>query len=64
MTCLFTIVAPTVNRPETLVHTLRMPVDQPGDDFEILVTDDAGQAENRAVVESFGLGQPYPLHPA
>lgn len=52
----FTIVVPTVNRPETLVHTLRTLVDQPGDDFEILVTDDAGHPENRRVVE--GLDRP------
>ena len=54
MSYLFTIIVPTVNRPETLVHTLRTLVDQPGDDFEILVTDDAGHTENKAVVESFG----------
>jgi len=56
MNPVFTIVVRTVNRPETLAHTLRTLVDQPGDDFEILVTDDAGHAENRAVVESFGAG--------
>ena len=56
VSCQFTIVVPTVNRPETLVHTLRTLVDQPGEDFEILVTDDAGHAENRAVVESLGPG--------
>lgn len=54
MTCLFTIIVPTVNRPETLVHTLRTLVDLGGDDYEIVVTDDAGHPENRSVVESFG----------
>lgn len=70
VSCQFTIVVPTVNRPETLVHTLRTLVDQPGDDFEILVTDDAGHAENRAVVEGFGPGSRIrftcttpPIHP-
>jgi hypothetical protein len=54
VTCLFTIIVPTVNRPETLVHTLRTLVDLGGDDYEIVVTDDAGHPENRSVVESFG----------
>jgi hypothetical protein len=54
VTCLFTIIVPTVNRPETLVHTLRTLVDMGGDDYEIVVTDDAGHPENRSVVESFG----------
>jgi glycosyltransferase involved in cell wall biosynthesis len=49
----FTIIVPTVNRPETLLHTLRTLVDQPGDDYEILVSDDQGPAENLAVVEQF-----------
>ena len=48
----FSIAVPAVNRPETLVHCLRTLLNQPGDDFEILVSDDQGPPENRQVVES------------
>ena len=48
----FSIAVPTVNRPETLIHCLRTLVSQPGEDFEIVVSDDQGPPENRQIVES------------
>lgn len=51
----FTIIVPTVNRPETLLHTLKTLVDQSGDDYEILVSDNQGPVENVQIVQSFEL---------
>jgi hypothetical protein len=49
----FSILVPTVNRPETLVHCLRTVLEQSGADHEVIVSDDQGPPENKQVVESF-----------
>lgn len=46
----FTIVVPTLNRPETLYFTLKTLIDQPGTDYEILVMDDSDNDQNQKVV--------------
>lgn len=48
-----TVVVPTYRRPGLLRHTLRSVVDQTFLDYEVLVCDDGGDDETRAVVESF-----------
>lgn len=50
----FSIIVPTVNRPETLIHTLRTILAQDGGDYEVIVSDDQGPPENRAIVDSLG----------
>jgi len=50
---LFSIVVPTVNRPETLIECLKTLTSEKGDDFEIIISDDCGDPENAKVFEQF-----------
>ncbi len=52
----FSVCIPAYRNPEALEASLRTVLEQPGDDFEILVSDDHGPPGIRAVVER--LGQP------
>ena len=49
----YSIVVPTRQRHETLLGCLRTLVDQPSDDYEIVVADNASSEETRAVCDSF-----------
>ena len=49
----YSIVVPTRQRHETLRACLQTIVDQPHDDYEIVVADNASSEETRAVCESF-----------
>jgi glycosyltransferase involved in cell wall biosynthesis len=46
----FSILVPTRQRPDTLASTLTTLVEQPGDDFEIVVADNFGDAEVTKVI--------------
>jgi glycosyltransferase involved in cell wall biosynthesis len=48
----FSILVPTRDRPATLRHTLATVAAQPGDDYEIVVADNCGGPETRAIVEA------------
>jgi glycosyltransferase involved in cell wall biosynthesis len=48
----FSILVPTRERPATLRHTLATLAEQPGDDYEIVVADNCGGPETRAIVEA------------
>lgn len=48
----FSILIPTRDRVETFVHTLKTVVDQPGDDFEIVVADNASRPGIREAVDA------------
>lgn len=50
---LFSVVIPTRNRPDTLLHCLRTCVQQDFDDFEIVVCDNCGVPETAKVVRQF-----------
>jgi glycosyltransferase involved in cell wall biosynthesis len=52
MAPLFSIVVPTRQRPDTLVSTLATLIEQPGDDYEIVVADNFGDAEVTQVIEA------------
>ena len=52
MAPLFSILVPTRQRPDTLVATLATLVEQPGDDYEIVVADNFGNAEVTQVIEA------------
>jgi glycosyltransferase involved in cell wall biosynthesis len=52
MAPLFSILVPTRQRPDTLVATLATLVEQPGDDYEIVVADNFGDAEVTQVIEA------------
>lgn len=49
---LFSIVVPTRNRHDTLIHTLNCLVSLDGDDYEIIVMDNNSSAETRSAVDS------------
>ena len=49
---LLTVIVPTIERPDTLIATLRTAVDQKSQDFEILVGDNFSQDDTAAVVRS------------
>src|SRR5436309_1169212 len=49
----FSILIPTRERPATLRHTLASVLAQPGEDYEIIVADNACGPDTRDVVESF-----------
>jgi len=51
---LFSVLVPTRERPETLRHTLDTVLSQPGDDFEVIVADNASGPETRRIVEAAG----------
>lgn len=46
----FSVLVPTRERPATLRHTLRTVAAQPGDDYEIVVADNCGGPETRAII--------------
>jgi len=48
----FSILVPTRDRPATLRHTLATVAAQPGNDYEIVVADNCGGPETRAIVEA------------
>jgi glycosyltransferase involved in cell wall biosynthesis len=48
---LISIVIPTRERAEKLPYTLKTVLSQPGDDFDVLVSDNASEDETRTVVE-------------
>jgi hypothetical protein len=50
---LFSVVIPTRDRPETLMHSLRTCVDQDFEDFEVIVADNFGSPQTREIVEQF-----------
>lgn len=50
----FSVLIPTRDRPDTLRHTLSTVTAQDGDDYEIVVADNCGGPETRAVVEQCG----------
>ncbi|MBN1221228.1 MAG: glycosyltransferase family 2 protein [Anaerolineae bacterium] len=50
----FTVLIPTRERCDTLIHTLKTCITQDYDNFEIIVSDNFSHDETRAVVESFG----------
>jgi glycosyltransferase involved in cell wall biosynthesis len=52
MAPLFSILVPTRQRPDTLGPTLATLVEQPGDDYEIVVADNFGDAEVALVIEA------------
>jgi len=49
----FTIIIPTRERPDTLVHAIASALAQSYTDFEVLVSDNASNDQTRKVVESF-----------
>ena len=49
----FSVVIPTRERAATLRHALRTCLDQNFDDFEVVVSDNAGSSATRAAVEEF-----------
>lgn len=49
----FSILIPARNRPDTLRHTLATVMEQPGDDYEVVVADNAGSPEVAQVVAQF-----------
>lgn len=51
---MFSIVIPTRNRADTLVHTLRTCLDQQFDDYEIIVADNFSSPETREVIDAAG----------
>lgn len=53
MSCMFSVVIPTKNRPETLKYTLKTCLEQDFTDYEIVVCDNAGDDRTKQVVSSF-----------
>ena len=49
----FSIIVPTLNREDTLKHCLETIISQPGDDYEIIVSDNYSGPETAEVVKSF-----------
>ena len=52
----FSIIVPTTDRPETLIHTLKTICSIVGDDYEIILSDNKGPAENRRIFDSLTAG--------
>jgi len=48
----FSILVPTRDRPETLGYTLDSVLSQPGDDFEVVVADNAGGPDTMKLIEA------------
>jgi glycosyltransferase involved in cell wall biosynthesis len=59
MTMQFSILVPTRDRPATLRATLASLTQQSGNDFEVVVADNAGSASTKAVVEEFQAQFPF-----
>ena len=51
----FSVLIPTRERPDTLRHTLRTVAEQPGNDYEVVVADNASGPATRQIVAKFGL---------
>lgn len=50
----FSIIIPTRDRPATFRHTLATAVNQPGDDYEIIVADNCSSPATREICEQIG----------